>query len=134
MVVFDNVLKKDEIEKSIQELWDEVQQSSYNKIDKNDQKTWNFENQPMLQAFGFVSNDIISRPQFWKNRYNPKVYKAFKSLFELSSGEKLKEPLLAIFDRGSILRPSKLHPKWKTEPLPHFDINPWWWTKTREIE
>jgi len=93
-------------------------------------KTWdNFFDQPMLQAYGFVANQPFSRgEQLWKNRCHPNVYKAFKSLYELSSGEKVDEHMLAMFDRGSLLRPSKNHPEWKIEPLPHFDIDPWWWT------
>ena len=35
-------------------------------------------------------------------------------MYEVTAGEALKEPLLALFDRGSLLRPSKLHPDWKT--------------------
>jgi len=40
----------------------------------------------------------------------------------------LKEPLLALFDRGSILRPTINNPKWKTKNIYHFDIYPWWFT------
>jgi hypothetical protein len=36
--------------------------------------------------------------------------------------------MLALFDRGSILRPSKLNPAWVTNNIYHFDIRPWWWT------
>ena len=41
--------------------------------------------------------------------------------------------MIAMFDRGSILRPSKLNPEWRIEAFPHFDINPWWWTKTKQV-
>ena len=35
--------------------------------------------------------------------------------------------MIAMFDRGSLLRPSKKHPDWKIQAIPHFDINPWEW-------
>lgn len=55
-------------------------------------------------------------------------------MYEITAGETIKEPLIALFDRGSLLRPSKLNPHWKIEPLPHFDINPWWWTKVKKVK
>ena len=63
------------------------------------------------------------------NRQNPLVYKAFKTLNELSSGKKLKEPLIASFDRGSAMRPAGINEEWITQAIYHFDINPWWWTE-----
>ena len=74
----------------------------------------NFERYPYLHYYGFVDTQPINRPQIWKNRSNRNVYKAFKKMYEVTAGEALKEPLLALFDRGSLLRPSKLHPEWKT--------------------
>lgn len=38
-----------------------------------------------------------------------------------------------MFDRGSILRPSKLNPDWRTGSIYHFDIHPWWWTNVVKI-
>jgi len=36
--------------------------------------------------------------------------------------------MIAMFDRGSALRPGKINAAWQTKDLYHFDINPWWWT------
>lgn len=72
------------------------------------------------------------RPQICSNRVNKNVYKAFKCLYEITSNEKVAEPILALFDRASILRPSKLNPDWITSNIYHFDIHPWWWTQTVE--
>jgi hypothetical protein len=36
--------------------------------------------------------------------------------------------LIALFDRGSGMRPGEGHPEWVSHSLYHFDINPWWWT------
>ena len=60
--------------------------------------------------FGFVGEGpFIRGDQLWKNRHSDIIYKAFKTLYELSSGEKVEEPMLAMFDRGSILRPSGMN-------------------------
>lgn len=81
-----------------------------------------------LNRYGFVNDRPLSKPQLWKNRSSPKIYYAFKRLFQITSGNFLKEPLLALFDRGSILRPTINNPKWKTKNIYHFDIYPWWFT------
>ena len=49
-------------------------------------------------------------------------------MHEITSNQTIDEPLLALFDRGSILRPSAKNAKWKTKPIYHFDIDPWQWT------
>ena len=41
--------------------------------------------------------------------------------------------MLAIFDRGSLLRPAKDKPEWKIKPNPHFDIDPWEWTGVNKV-
>jgi len=81
-----------------------------------------------LGRYGFVSDKPSDHLQLWKNRANPIVYKAFKKLFEITSGETISEPMLCLFDRASMLRPSKLNPEWKSSNIYHFDIHPWWWT------
>lgn len=37
--------------------------------------------------FGFVNYEPVNQPQMWKNRANPQVYKAFKDLYEITSGK-----------------------------------------------
>ena len=49
-------------------------------------------------------------------------------MYEITANETVEEPLLALFDRASVLRPSKLNPDWRTEDIYHFDIDPWEWT------
>jgi hypothetical protein len=61
---------------------------------------------------GFVRKKPLHGPQIWKNRQNPLVYESFKRTYEASSGKKLDEPLIAMFDRGSLLRPTKNNPEW----------------------
>ena len=39
-----------------------------------------------------------------------------------------------MFDRGSILRPSKNNPDWKIQGIPHFDMDPWMWTNPKNDE
>lgn len=66
----------------------------------------------MQNKFGFVGSEPLIQPQIWKNRSNPNIYQIFKTLYELTSGHELKEPLIACLDRGSMMRPSKLNPEW----------------------
>jgi hypothetical protein len=97
-------------------------------VKRDDHETWDFTGP--LGRFGFINDQPLSRPQLWKNRSHPNTYQAFKSLFEITSGEEpLKERLLCLFDRASMLRPSKDHPDWKSSNIYHFDIYPWWWCK-----
>lgn len=96
------------------------------RISRKDPKTWNYAEK--FGDVGFVNYKPIVQSQICKNRSHPKVYRCFKSLFEIISGYPVDEPLLALFDRGSILRPAKLNPLWESSPLYHFDIHPWWWT------
>jgi hypothetical protein len=89
LVVFDNILTPQEIDLSIDDLWKEVEsESHFGKIDRHDMNTWDhFEEQPYLHYYGFVGKKpFASGKQLWNNRANPNVYKAFKSLYELSSG------------------------------------------------
>lgn len=95
-------------------------------IDRHKPETWKFEN--WRGRYGFVNGVPLNYPQINSNRHNHKVHKAFKSVYELSTGRPLEEPLIAMFDRGSGMRPGKKHPEWVTDDIYHFDINPWWWT------
>lgn len=79
-------------------------------MDRNDPNTWKFDG--YQKSFGFVGYEPLSQLQIWKNRANPKIYRVFKSMYELTSGHFVNEPLIACFDRGSMMRPSKLNPAW----------------------
>lgn len=63
----------------------------------------------MSKMYGFASDDILTKSQFWINRKNAKVYSSFKKTYEAQTGKPLTEPLLACLDRGSMMRPSKLN-------------------------
>ena len=52
--------------------------------------------------------------QFWKNRQNPKVYKAFKRGYEANTKKPLEEDLVACLDRGSMMLPSGIKKEWIT--------------------
>lgn len=82
----------------------------------------------MLHNFGFVGKKPTSQPQFWKNRCNPLIYSLFKRLYELASKQTMNEPMLCMFDRGSLLRPTNQNPRWRTSNIYHFDIDPWAWS------
>jgi hypothetical protein len=108
-----------------------VIETSDDDIKRNDPETWDWTGP--LGRFGFINDKPLSRPQLWKNRAHPNTYKAFKSLFLITSKmESLDEPFLCLFDRASILRPTKLNPEWKTSSIYHFDIHPWWWTNVEK--
>lgn len=101
--------------------------SGIEEIDRHDKSTWNLKK--WKGNYGFVTFKPLNTLQVCLNRQNPKIYKAFKRMYELSSGKPLNEPLIAQFDRGSAMRPAKINPEWITKSIYHFDINPWWWTK-----
>ena len=131
-MVFDNVLTKEEADRTIEEFWDEVETLLPN-VKRKDTSTWDFYNRIGLNTYGFVGGQPLYRPQVWRNRSSHHVYDAFKLLYELQSGQKIQEPMLAIFDRGSLLRPTKDHAEWKIKPNPHFDLDPWEWTGVKKI-
>lgn len=79
LVIFDDVLNENEIELSIDDLWQDVIEMSEEKIKRDDPKTWDWTGP--LGRFGFINDRPLSRPQLWKNRSHPNTYKAFKSLY-----------------------------------------------------
>ena len=88
--VFNDVINREEVDRTVDELWEDVQEAVYSKVDRKDPSTWKFEHvsylNSFLPTFGFVNYEPFSKMQMWKNRSNPRVYKAFKRLYELSSG------------------------------------------------
>lgn len=121
-VVFDNILDDREIARSIDDLW-----STYPGASVDDPETWHIVNHP----FSFVGERPIDGLQMWDNRQHPRVYEAFKLLYSLTSKRDTNnEPLVACLDRGSIMLPTAgQHGKeeWLTQPIPHFDLNPFVW-------
>jgi hypothetical protein len=128
LLVFDNILDADEITRSVADLWREYPDAS-----PDDPNTWEKVDHP----FSFVGEEPLGGIQIWKNRQNPRVYRAYMLLYELISGRALEEQLIACFDRGSIIRPTQPpvgKPEWVTRPIYHFDINPYIWTGMRTAD
>lgn len=120
LVVFDNVLESDEIERSIDDLW-----SNYPGADRHDVSTWDKVSHP----FSFAGEKPTDGTHLWNNRQHPNVYRSFKLLYELTSGP-MQEPLVACLDRGSIMLPvegPQGKPDWTIQRIPHFDLNPFVW-------
>ena len=134
-VVFRDVVSEGEVDLTIDEIWSETaaywKEMTGKEILKNDPTTWNHI-QGFPKNFGFVNDDILRKEQFWKNRKSEHVYNCFKATYEAQTGKPLAEPLLACIDRGSMMRPTKDNPEWKTHDLYHFDIDPWSWTGVKE--
>lgn len=120
-IVFDNMLGEDEINRSIDDLWD-----SYPGAVREDPSTWDLAAHP----FSFAGDHPSDGVQLWDNRQNPNVYAAFKLAYEASSGKPLNEPLVSCLDRGSLMLPTK-GPFGKEDymatRIPHFDLNPYVW-------
>jgi hypothetical protein len=87
VIVFDGVIGEDEIERTIDELWADIQGRCGKENDRHDPSTWKFEG--WKGSYGFVNAVPLNTIQICLNRQNPKVYKAFKKMYELSSGKPL---------------------------------------------
>lgn len=96
------------MEKTIDDLWSDIQGRCGKQNDRNDPSTWSFEG--WRGSYGFVNGAPLRQRQICLNRQNPRVYKAFKKMYEITSKRPLDEPLIAMFDRGSAMRPGKDHP------------------------
>ena len=81
ILVFDDVLDQKEVEKSVKDLWKDEAVETEGKVKVDDPETWKY----VGGKLGFVNFKPIVQSQLCKNRSHPKVYKAFKTLYELSS-------------------------------------------------
>lgn len=122
-IVFDNVLDEEEIRLSITDLWREYPEASI-----DDPNTWDKVDHP----FSFVGDQPLGGAHMWNNRQNERIHRAYKLIYELTSGKPVNEPLIACLDRGSLMRPTQPplgKPEWltSTRPLYHFDMNPYVW-------
>lgn len=130
-VVVDNILDSQECDRSMDEVWDYIEQRARctgKAINRDNPNTWVDSNWPkeICKNGGFIGkfpywkrmaslNDTLVnvQPQAWKNRENPKVYKVFSQL--------MRQPNLWVsIDRYGIMRPSKrsnIEPtvKWQTK-------------------
>jgi len=140
-VVIDNVLEKNEIDTTILEVWETLEKAE-KIVNRNDSNTWGF-----YSPVGILGDLPCSSKQAWRNRQNPKLYRAFSTIMNT------KELWVSI-DRFGIMRPTENVPigklkeekirkdvkdsnglecksmkDWKTVPLwLHWDLNPWIWT------
>lgn len=82
LVVFNGVINEKEIENSIDDLWKDMSEWNQGKVKRDDPETWD-----RTGSLGFVNHKPIVQSQLCKNRSHPNTYKAFKTLYELTSGE-----------------------------------------------
>jgi hypothetical protein len=121
-VVFDNLLTEDEIEKSIDDLWE-----AYPGAKRNDPSTW----ENVYHKYGFAGQQPLNGLQIWDNRQNANIYEAFRLSYELMSDKPLNEPLVACLDRGNIMPPTRGEygrPEWRAIRNHHWDLNPYVWS------
>jgi len=159
-VVINNVLTKEEVEKTIIEIWDALEEHSWgweekDKVLRDDPRTWTNDFWPQaIMKLGILGDRVASGKCAFQNRQNPNVYKAFSLVYK-------RKDLWASLDRYGIMRPTKNvplaalpdkakartsaqltadtkievkdYPEWKTaEAWLHWDLNPWKWTGTTE--
>eukprot|EP01091_Cochliopodium_minus_P004263 TRINITY_DN1415_c0_g2_i1.p1 TRINITY_DN1415_c0_g2~~TRINITY_DN1415_c0_g2_i1.p1 ORF type:complete len:365 (-),score=100.75 TRINITY_DN1415_c0_g2_i1:483-1577(-) len=120
-VVVNNVLTNEECELTIDEIWEDVEETEFSNVKRNDPKTW--DQMPGYRGEGIVGGYCIFSKQFVLNRMNPNIYKVFEKIY----GNK---KLLSNQDRAGLFRPTKNEkignkPKWTTFLNLHFDCNPW---------
>lgn len=61
-----------------------MEEATKGRISRKNPKTWDYAGK--FGEVGFVNSKPIVQAQICKNRSHPKVYKSFKTLFELTSG------------------------------------------------
>jgi len=122
-VVVKDLLTAEECEVSESEVWDFLERH-YPSIQRGIPDTW--EQWTSLKALGILGDLPVLSPQFFRNRQNPKIHRAFATLFRT-------EDLLVSIDRASLMRPTVGvvmqngevvdKPEWKTKSeciLPFF--------------
>eukprot|EP01089_Gocevia_fonbrunei_P020695 TRINITY_DN7773_c0_g1_i1.p1 TRINITY_DN7773_c0_g1~~TRINITY_DN7773_c0_g1_i1.p1 ORF type:complete len:370 (+),score=80.55 TRINITY_DN7773_c0_g1_i1:124-1233(+) len=146
-VVIKEILSTEEIEKSIDDIWNLVE--SYHKIhpiSRNNTKNWKY--WPGLNKLGIFSQALSFHA--WQNRANPKMYNVFKTLMG-------REDLWVSIDNWGTMRPTKdipqtltpAHirttvdtddpsvtktdePSWKSKSnWLHWDLNPFIWESSK---
>jgi len=131
-VVVIRVVDKNQCQKTVDDLWNEIKKEK-SSISRDDPLTW--DKMPGNRYFGMFPDE----PSFFKsaidNRQNLDIYEVFKNIY---GGE---EKLWVSFDRMGILRPTKdilvpstgekiNKPEWQTSPeWLHWDMNPWIYVK-----
>jgi len=158
-IIVDNVLNQDEINATVDEVWEEVEifdwtpyREDYknNHAHRNDSSTWVSTHFP-TSSEGFFGLVVTEGKQAIVNRQNEKFYGICKNILG-------QDKLWVSFDRYGIMRPTKNvpvgnlpeqkyrtvafddrgilpvkdFPEWKTHLELHWDLNPWLWTSTNE--
>ena len=116
------VLTRDECEKSILAMFEEINQLRIKKgldgpqIDAEDPSTWSDRNWP--SSCKFLVDSVALHPQAFANRCSPKIYEVFSSIFQESR-------LHVSVDKWGVARGAKDKPRWRIGLKPHWDVNPW---------
>jgi hypothetical protein len=127
-VVVSNVLTDEECARSVDQVWQFLQDMFNPDIDRDKPESWSFK-WPSFSKMGILGNDRWLYPQACDNRQNPKIYKVFQTLL----GE---HELIINITRAGLMRPTKdiFFPSlnktedrenWKTmSEWLHLDMNP----------
>ena len=116
------VLTRDECEKSILAMFEEINQLRIKKgldgpqIDAEDPSTWSDRNWP--SSCKFLVDSVALHPQAFANRCSRKIYEVFSSIFQESR-------LHVSVDKWGVARGAKDKPRWRIGLKPHWDVNPW---------
>ena len=100
LVVIRDVLTEEECGESERECWDFMERHSEGELKREDPSTWDNNNWPALSCLGILGNEVVLSPQFFANRQNPKIYKAFTHLLG-------SEDLISNIGRASCMRPTR---------------------------
>ncbi len=118
-VVVRDVLNQQECLATIDEIWETHCEMSGGIVKRDDMRTW--ENHwPGIRGEGISGGNCVVKPQFVRNRSNPKVHHVASVLLS-------DKRLLTNIDRFGIFRPTNEHPEWKTTRNVHLDMNPVYW-------
>jgi hypothetical protein len=115
-VVIRDVLSNDEIDQSIQDIWNVStgndsttrdmfhmmsKQDDFIPVDRNDPTTWTSNNGwPSMEQVGILGGRVAIQPSAFVNRQSENIYSVFSELLE-------RKDLLVSFDRFGVMRPTK---------------------------
>ncbi|CCI46534.1 unnamed protein product [Albugo candida] len=145
-VVIEDVLNSDEIKRSVNEIWEYIEENG--NVKRDDPSSWGNENWPskICKNGGFMgafpywkrmkkldSTWVNRQPQAWRNRENPLVYQAFSKILQSTE-------LWVSIDRYGVMRPARVRGRadinasmpedafkdnWQTKKdWLHWDLNP----------
>ncbi|KAF0973666.1 hypothetical protein FDP41_007053 [Naegleria fowleri] len=103
VVVFRNILSEEQIDRSIQEVWEDLEESEGFK--KHDPESWK-----RVSRLGILGDAVYWKRTGMENRQNEKLVRAFELLYARSRSE-----LWTSFDRVGVLTPTL------NIPIPYYD-------------